>query len=429
MGEAGGEGSDGDRRVGADPVVALLGLSSTTVKEVDPAAAATMTTMSTAPRTATTITMARLFQPPPLYGLEYRGVGFDVGLDLVFTPRIHVYTKEIVDRLVSADQEAGGDGTPPFCNLPLRPLESTCYAIKQPGKGKGPMVEAIRAPAYTFPNMSAIIWPHLGGLPNEQRSSLLESIAEYDRQAKESAVEIERHFRIVVDKQHMLSHTTPTDSAPLTTEEVAAQDKAPDTVEDTLGVEALLPETMPDTNDVNSTPWSLPKRFIQEPAIFVSPVVVGPGMPSSDVSLSIQLRHFLLTNGGRMDMLVFIITLMMCICVKLLEIDSSVAYGNNVLESFSDGSLTEGLFIDVFSSILFKDDMKYRLDTYGKRIFIPTSISAVVPKSFCRFGGFRKNMMECPKMQMGSIDCAFYIMRFMEAYDGNMESIENLSSR
>lgn len=66
------------------------------------------------------------------------------------------------------------------------------------------MVEAIRAPAYTFPNMSAIIWPHLGGLPNEQRSSLLESIAEYDRQAKESAVEIERHFRIVVDKQHML---------------------------------------------------------------------------------------------------------------------------------------------------------------------------------------------------------------------------------
>lgn len=43
----------------------------------------------------------------------------DVGLDLVFTPRIHVYTKEIVDRLVSADQEAGGDGTPPFGNLPV----------------------------------------------------------------------------------------------------------------------------------------------------------------------------------------------------------------------------------------------------------------------------------------------------------------------
>ncbi|EEE65797.1 hypothetical protein OsJ_21504 [Oryza sativa Japonica Group] len=192
---------------------------------------------------------------------------------------------------------------------------------------------------------------------------------------------------------------------------------------------------MPDTNDVNSTPWSLPKRFIQEPAIFVSPVVVGPGMPSSDVSLSIQLRHFLLTNGGRMD------------SVKLLEIDSSVAYGNNVLESFSDGSLTEELFIDVFSSILFKDDMKlvdimdtnnYTLlgtlvsDHHGalaKRIVkrLSDALQAVVPKSFCRFGGFRKNMMECPKIQICSIDCAFYIMRFMEAYDGNMESIENLS--
>jgi len=33
---------------------------------------------------------------------------------------------------------------------------------------------------------------------------LLESLAEYDRQAKESALEIERQFRLVVDKQHML---------------------------------------------------------------------------------------------------------------------------------------------------------------------------------------------------------------------------------
>ncbi len=65
----------------------------------------------------------------------------------------------------------------------------------------------------------------------------------------------------------------------------------------------------------------------------------------------------------------------------------------------------------------------------AKRIVkrLSNALQAVVPKSFCRFGGFRKNMMECPKMQICSIDCAFYIMRFMEAYDGNMESIENLS--
>uniref|UniRef100_A0A0E0NY85 Ubiquitin-like protease family profile domain-containing protein n=1 Tax=Oryza rufipogon TaxID=4529 RepID=A0A0E0NY85_ORYRU len=176
-------------------------------------------------------------------------------------------------------------------------------------------------------------------------------------------------------------------------------------------------------------------------------------MPS-DVSLSVQLRDFLLTNGGRMD------------SVKLLEIDSSVAYGYDVLKSFSNGNLTEGLFIDPFSSILFKEDMRNRPDTFGKRIFIPTSVSVtrvdimdsnnylligtlesdhhralskrivkglsdalqeVAPKSFCRFGGFRRNMMKCPKMQICSNDCAFYIVRFMEAYDGNRESIETLS--
>ncbi|EEE59493.1 hypothetical protein OsJ_11725 [Oryza sativa Japonica Group] len=235
-------------------------------------------------------------------------------------------------------------------------------------------------------------------------------------------------------------------------------------------------------------------------------------MPS-DVSLSVQLRDFLLTNGGRMD------------SVKLLEIDSSVAYGYDVLKSFSNGNLTEGLFIDPFSSILFKEDMRNRPDTFGKRIFIPTSVSyllnndfikqngethdfsadalagnlrdyiqnvpmtktqmimlpvlhhdhwslyainiahrrvdimdsnnylligtlesdhhralskrivkglsdalqEVAPKSFCRFGDFRRNMMKCPKMQICSNDCAFYIVRFMEAYDGNRESIETLS--
>ena len=61
--------------------------------------------------------------------------------------------------------------------------------------------------------------------------------------------------------------------------------------------------------------------------------------------------------------------------VKLLEIDSSVAYGYDVLKSFSNGNLTEGLFIDAFSSILFKEDMRNRPDTFGKRIFLPTSVS------------------------------------------------------
>uniref|UniRef100_A0A0E0K137 Uncharacterized protein n=1 Tax=Oryza punctata TaxID=4537 RepID=A0A0E0K137_ORYPU len=56
-GEAGGEGSDGGGKVGADSAAAVLGRSSTAVKEVDPVAAA-MTTMTTG-----------LLQPPPLYRL------------------------------------------------------------------------------------------------------------------------------------------------------------------------------------------------------------------------------------------------------------------------------------------------------------------------------------------------------------------------
>uniref|UniRef100_A0A0D3HKS0 Ubiquitin-like protease family profile domain-containing protein n=1 Tax=Oryza barthii TaxID=65489 RepID=A0A0D3HKS0_9ORYZ len=592
----------------------------------------------------------------------------DIGLDLTFTPRIQIFTKDIVDKLVAADQEASGDGTPPFGNLPLQALESTCYANKPAGRAKGPMVEDIMASAYNFPNMSTILGPHLAGLPSDQRLVLLESLAEYDRQAKESALEIERQFRLVVDKQHMLcqsvidvlqanraaqpppvvpqaaqcqeasrrqsdvqftsaeinpndsedqqqqqhhgcngspsvfdQHTIhpnapthvspsmeivpyippvrlevadqphlgsahspdltqrspiPTDSAPLTSEEVSAQYSAPDTAEEPLAIEVggvignvpgvstaiqtedapravdqeshgteLLAETNEDTDDANSTPWSQPKRFIQKPARFVSPVVVGPSIMPSDVSLSVQLRDFLLTNGGCMDMSVFITTLIMYLCVKLLEIDSSVAYGNDELKSFSNGNLTEWLFIDAFSSILFKDDMRNMPDTFGKRIFFPTSVSyllnsnfikingethdfspdalaenlrdyiqnvqttkaqmiivpvlhhnhwslyainiahgrvdimdsnnynligtlesdhhcalskrivkrlsnalhEIAPKSFCRFGGFRKNMMKCPKVQICSNDCAFYIMRFMEAYDGNRESIETFS--
>uniref|UniRef100_A0A0E0J0Z7 Ubiquitin-like protease family profile domain-containing protein n=1 Tax=Oryza nivara TaxID=4536 RepID=A0A0E0J0Z7_ORYNI len=419
----------------------------------------------------------------------------DIGLDLTFTPRIQMFTKDIVDKLVAADQEASGGGTLPFGNLPirLRALESTCYANKPAGRAKGPMVEDIMAPAYNFPNMSTILGPHLAGLPSDQRLGLLESLAEYDRQAKESALEIERQFRLVVDKQHMLcqsvidvlqanraaqpppvvpqaaqcqeasrrqsdvqftsaeinpndsedqqqqqqqhhgcngspsafdQHTIhpntpthvspsmeivpyippvrlevadqphpgsahspdltqrspiPTDSAPLTSEEVSAQYSAPDTAEEPPAIKAggvignvpgastaIQTEDAPRAIDQESH-GTEPKRFIQKPARFVSPVVVGPSIMPSDVSLSVQLRDFLLTNGGRMD------------SVKLLEIDSSVAYGNDELKSFSNGNLTEWLFIDAFSSILFKDDMRNMPDTFGKRIFFPTSVSIIVP--------------------------------------------------
>ena len=211
----------------------------------------------------------------------------DIGLDLTFTPRIQMFTKDIVDKLVAADQEASGGGTPPFGNLPirvvpplilliffssivcsittvcsttssktreqgspfygfaclnlkysmfcicqcsththpfiidnpdntfflfaanpmicpsqLRPLESTCYANKPAGRAKGPMVEDIMAPAYNFPNMSTILGPHLAGLPSDQRLGLLESLAEYDRQAKRV------HWRSSANSGSLLTSST-----------------------------------------------------------------------------------------------------------------------------------------------------------------------------------------------------------------------------
>uniref|UniRef100_A0A0E0LK37 Ubiquitin-like protease family profile domain-containing protein n=1 Tax=Oryza punctata TaxID=4537 RepID=A0A0E0LK37_ORYPU len=214
----------------------------------------------------------------------------------------------------------------------------------------------------------------------------------------------------------------------------------------------------------NSTPWSQPKRFISKPARYLSPVIVDPPHCIPDAAKTIQFRDFILANAERLKGL------------KLLEMDSVVAYVPDVVESFTDGNMTEGLFIDAFSTMIFKDDMRNRPASFGKRIFLPTTIGVVLPvlhhahwslyainiphrridimdsnnypligthvgnhhkrlsdalqkvlpKRFCRFGGFRKNRMDCAKMEIGSNDCAFFIMKYMEAYDGNTEPIENL---
>lgn len=66
------------------------------------------------------------------------------------------------------------------------------------------MSAVIRASSLTFPNMSAIISTHLAGLPEEKRICLMDALGEYDKQAKESATEIERQFSMVVDKQNLL---------------------------------------------------------------------------------------------------------------------------------------------------------------------------------------------------------------------------------
>ncbi|BAS97785.1 Os06g0476800 [Oryza sativa Japonica Group] len=65
----------------------------------------------------------------------------------------------------------------------------------------------------------------------------------------------------------------------------------------------------------------------------------------------------------------------------------------------------------------------------SKRIVkrLSDALHKVVPKRFCRFGRFRKNMMNCAWMAICSNDCAFYVMKYMEAYDGSRDPIETLN--
>lgn len=157
-----------------------------------------------------------------------------------------------------------------------------------------------------------------------------------------------------------------------------------------------MSDTNPDIEGVKSTPWSQPKRFISRPARFVSPVVVGPSHHTSNIDASVQLRDFIINNQDRINRLVYNhIWFIFCTAlfskvfmlypwryirsnvnsVKLIEIGTTVAFGYDVVWSFSNGVLTEGMFIDAFSSKLFKHDLRMRPDTFGKRIFLPTSIS------------------------------------------------------
>ncbi|KAF0930964.1 hypothetical protein E2562_038372, partial [Oryza meyeriana var. granulata] len=48
------------------------------------------------------------------------------------------------------------------------------------------------------------------------------------------------------------------------------------------------------------------------------------------------------------------------------------------------------------------------------------------PGKFKRFGNYRKSYLDCPKMALPSNDCAFYVMKYMEVYDGNKAPLETL---
>uniref|UniRef100_A0A0E0LNM1 Uncharacterized protein n=1 Tax=Oryza punctata TaxID=4537 RepID=A0A0E0LNM1_ORYPU len=229
----------------------------------------------------------------------------------------------------------------------------------------------------------------------------------------------------------------------------------------------------------NATPWSQPKRLIRKPTRFLSPVIVGELHAPSPTNSALQLLATILGDQERYGRVV------------LIESDRCIATGSDIVRSFTLGSMTEGLFIDSFSRYLFEEDKRDRPETFGKRIFIPTSVSVTqqshsfyhihiplnryyprhnlinienitrngskeqfslqaladhmrdilrginvsrtklvmkrlsdglqlcFPGKFPRFSRYRRAYIPCPKMAVGSNDSAFYVMKFMEMYDGD----------
>jgi hypothetical protein len=58
-------------------------------------------------------------------------------------------------------------------------------------------------------------------------------------------------------------------------------------------------------------------------------------------------------------------------------VDCYSANATDIAASFKVGSMTEGIFIDAFASLLFKDEMRDSPETFGKKIFIPTSVTVL----------------------------------------------------
>uniref|UniRef100_A0A0E0JJ52 Ubiquitin-like protease family profile domain-containing protein n=1 Tax=Oryza punctata TaxID=4537 RepID=A0A0E0JJ52_ORYPU len=184
----------------------------------------------------------------------------------------------------------------------------------------------------------------------------------------------------------------------------------------------LLSETCSDIEGVNSTPWSQPKRFICKPTRFVSPVVVGCPQSITDHSVGIQLRDLITEECGSTQKVIeknhsqpihwpFIIPVLHNSHWSIYAINIPHKWINTI--DSNNYPLIETLVSDHHGEL-------------SKRVVkrLSDALQKALTKRFRRFGGFRKNPMSCAKMEIGSNDYAFYIMKYIETYD--REPIEAL---
>uniref|UniRef100_I1QX87 Ubiquitin-like protease family profile domain-containing protein n=1 Tax=Oryza glaberrima TaxID=4538 RepID=I1QX87_ORYGL len=232
--------------------------------------------------------------------------------------------------------------------------------------------------------------------------------------------------------------------------------------------EFALAVVFQDTGDIGQhIPSSEPVRCPRRPARFVSPLKIGHTRPLPDSVKVVALRERILSPARFGS-------------ANIIEVGISAATASDIASSFTDGSMKKGLFIiDAFINLILHDEQEFSPMSAGDQILLPTSVSnllncdyldpplkadfneqclaehlrevlppakdlqswkmykdhhgdlgrrvvkrlsdglyAAARTAFKRFGNQKLVRNKCPVMLKPN-DCAFFVMRYMELYDGN----------
>ncbi|KAF0916553.1 hypothetical protein E2562_007628, partial [Oryza meyeriana var. granulata] len=98
---------------------------------------------------------------------------------------------------------------------------------------------------------------------------------------------------------------------------------------------------------------------------------------------------------------------------NIIEIRSCSAKASDITESFDDGQMTDGAFIDAFIKCMLSDEDMYNPQSVGERIFLPTSIAYALNCDYIKHYGkppsfSPKNLVEmlCEVIQSSDLAAA-----------------------
>uniref|UniRef100_A0A0E0LBF3 Ubiquitin-like protease family profile domain-containing protein n=1 Tax=Oryza punctata TaxID=4537 RepID=A0A0E0LBF3_ORYPU len=374
-------------------------------------------------------------------------------VDWLHTPRIQLYTKDLVEKICQEDRFKDENDKTVFGQLNFNGILASCYSHPDYDKDKEPR--------------------------DDQKKLVLIALGEYDRQAKISATNISRIIRF---KWNFVGWSKQVTGR---TNSFSWNSGLPIFLKSSMMKTGFLRQTwyeeditsqIPQKGDVGAMPGSKTNppplrrthRRTKRPARFRSTPKAGQGKPV-DNSAATQLFDMVLSDPNRYGSAI------------IIQSEYCFANANDIFQSFSAGHTPHAMFIDAFADFLGKEDGHNIPDSATKRIFIPTTISLVLPVihndhwslyiiyhnkkcfdildsknyeligesetqhhspmaqkilkrlsdgfqqftggKYPKFGNYRKGYIKCPKMPLGSKDSALYVMTFMEKFDGDANKI------